>query len=594
MKKVFLLVLALSCCVTLSYAQDSSKSSSKKKTQTSTSTVKKQSTTTQTAANGLSPKATALLSDLVLLNRPLTLQDVGLMNKYDMQLVDGYVCVPLVVQLSYNVHVDTLQKMGFPIEQINVDKIVSSVPIVAYVDFVRSGLFDHVALKSEVDMSGFSNVPQNERDTTSKAQQSKKERTYEAMLNRFKEYYNPEQGYFQKAYTDKGDPHFMIEDKRGNFKFGIGGQIHFTMFFDYLGSVEGAEFITSKIPSTTDFAPQFGLSACASKINFRASGKVGGKTLFGFFEMGVTAAGNAINLRHAYVSYGGLTVGHTWSTFMDLAAGARTVDLEGPNTQISKRHPLIAYKFPIGKKWSMSFAAELPSLSYVFSTKKVGKDYQSMPDFVIQAKYKGDKGHIQLGAILRDLVYCYEDPTDTLSDGTMAWKSDHNFAWGLAVSGSVLISKKCIFSGQAVVGQGITSYVQDLDASNMEMVFMYNTKTGDYDLKPLPAVGSYLSFQVLWTPRLNSSFIYGVVGVIPQKDVRYEKTIPLKDVLYEQTNEYLMATHYAAANLFFDINQDLSIGGELIFGLATYKNYELNTLKNGMANRINFMINYAF
>ena len=85
----------------------------------------------------------------------------------------------------------------------------------------------------------------------------------------------------------------------------------------------------------------------------------------GFIEFGAGTSGNAINLRHAYFSYGGLTVGQTWSLFMDLSAGSETVDLEGPNTQISSRHPLIAYTLPLGKSWKIACSAEMPSLSMI-------------------------------------------------------------------------------------------------------------------------------------------------------------------------------------------------------------------------------------
>lgn len=57
----------------------------------------------QISAKGMSRQATALLGDLVSLNRPLTMEDVDLMQKYKMELVDGYLSVPIIVTLRDSV-----------------------------------------------------------------------------------------------------------------------------------------------------------------------------------------------------------------------------------------------------------------------------------------------------------------------------------------------------------------------------------------------------------------------------------------------------------------------------------------------------------
>ena len=415
-----------------------------------------------------------------------------------------------------------------------------------------------------------------------------KKETYDEKVERIKSYYTPEQGFFQKAFTDKGDPHFMIMDDQGNFKFGIGGNVHFTFFYDVYGSVDDKAFTTAAIPVPTDKANQIGFSMGGSKLNFRAIGKIGKRNMLGFIELGAGTSGNVINLRHAYFSYGGLTVGQTWSLFMDLGAGAQTVDLEGPNTQISSRHPLIAYTLPLNKSWQIAFSAEMPALSYIFDNTvgsttvySIEEEFQNAPDFVIHGKYKGDIGHVQVGAIFRNLSY-YNYNIITGEGNT-----ERRTGWGASASGSVLIAKKCIFSGQYFIGKGIASYVNDLAAAHVDLVKMTNRSTGEADMETVPMTGFYVSTQALWSAQFSSSFIYG-----------YTHLFQNKDYIYGTSDRFLNSTHYAAVNLFWEIHPDLTIGAEYLFGLKNLQYYGSEPVDKsslyGVANRLDFMLNYSF
>ena len=416
----------------------------------------------------------------------------------------------------------------------------------------------------------------------------KHKETYDEMLARIRSYYTPKQGFFLKAFTDKGDPHFMITDDKGNFKFGIGGNVHFTFFYDFYGSVDDKAFTTAAIPVPTDYAKQIGFSMGGSKLNFRAMGKMGNKTMAGFIEFGVGPSGNVINLRHAYFSYGGLTVGQTWSLFMDLSAGVETVDLEGPNTQISSRHPLIAYTLPIKKSWQIAFSAEMPSLSYIFdqavgsnTVYAIEEEYQNLPDFVIHGKYKWNNGHVQVGAIYRNLSY-YNYNTVT-GDGN----TESRQGWGASVSGSLFIAKKCIFSGQYFLGKGIASYVNDLAAANVDLVKITDIKTGEHDVETVPMTGFYVSLQALWSAQLSSSFIYG-----------YTHLLKSDNYIYGDSDRFLHSTQYAAVNLFWEIHPDLKIGAEYLFGMKDLQYYGTEPVDKsslyGVANRLDFMLNYSF
>ena len=106
-------------------------------------------------------------------------------------------------------------------------------------------------------------------------------------------------------------------------------------------------------------------------------------------------------------------------------------------------------------------------------------------------------------------------------------------------------------------------------------------------MKSAPMTGFYLSLQALWSARLSSSFIYGYTHLF-QDD----------DYIYGKSDRFLNATHYAAVNLFWEIHPDLTIGAEYLFGKKNLQYYGSGQVDEsslqGVANRLDFMLNYSF
>ncbi|MCL2246482.1 MAG: DcaP family trimeric outer membrane transporter, partial [Lentimicrobiaceae bacterium] len=220
--------------------------------------------------------------------------------------------------------------------------------------------------------------------------------------------YNPERGYFQKANFDKSDPRFMVANENQTFKFGIGGTVNLVAFTDFAGTIPSNDFVTSLIPIPTDNYGQFDLYANYSRLNVKVIGRIKQHTIVSFIEGGFSGAGNAFKLRHAYVSFLGLTVGQTWSTFMDLKASPPTIDGEGPNNQIALRHPMIRYTYYYKNKLQVAFAVEMSQLlmnADAVSRFGVYPQKQRIPDFIAHIKYQDKFGHIQLGALLSMINY---------------------------------------------------------------------------------------------------------------------------------------------------------------------------------------------
>ena len=187
MKKRFVLLSVLCLLLIVAYGQ-----SKGKKYPVTTPKPSAQ----QISAKGMSPQATALLGDLVLLNRSLSLDDYDLMQKYKMELVDGYLCVPVVLTLKDSAEMERFEQLKMPVVKQEGERMLVKVPVMAFVDLARSGVAKQIQLEYECDDAG-DLVPINDTTSVSLSKQGR----YDEMLERIMSYYSPEQGFFQTILT---------------------------------------------------------------------------------------------------------------------------------------------------------------------------------------------------------------------------------------------------------------------------------------------------------------------------------------------------------------------------------------------------------
>ncbi|MDR2970907.1 MAG: porin, partial [Bacteroidales bacterium] len=384
--------------------------------------------------------------------------------------------------------------------------------------------------------------------------------------------YNPERGYFQKANFDKSDPRFMVSDEYQNFRFGIGGIVRLVAFVDFMGMVPDYDFVTSLIPIPTDNYGQFDLFSSYSRLNVKAVGKIKESPVVSFIEGGFSGTDNTFKLRHAYVSFLGLTVGQTWSTFMDLQASPPTIDGEGPNNQIALRHPMIRYTYYYEDKLQAAFAVEMSQLLMNETYVKPFGIYtqkQHIPDFIAHVKYQNKFGHLQLGALLGMINY---------GDSSQTKQSFYITGGGLSLSGTFNLWKKSKLYYQIDGGRGIASYIQDLSLFDYELL---PTFTGDKKVNTAWMYGGYLAFQRFWTNKVHSNVVYGITRLeTPEGD---------REIYKQYAPWYYKHGQYLAVNTFWDFYDFAHVGIEYVWG----ERCDLNNAK-GHANRINLLLQYDF
>ena len=390
--------------------------------------------------------------------------------------------------------------------------------------------------------------------------------------------YNPERGFFQKAFADEDDPRFMMSNEDETFSFGIGGVLQVITFYDFIGSLENKDFSTWNIPIPTNHVSQYGMNIGSTKINFKSRSKLGRQNLIAFISLNTPSSEDRIKLRQAYISWGGFTIGKTYSFFMDLAAGPMTVDLQGPNTQISLNTPLIGYTHPVGK-WTFGVALEMPKYQVPDKLNEYGIDneFQSSPDFAAHLNYKDTFGHLQVGFLTRRLHYWFNPQNQP---GNISRRCSGN---GVSLSGLINITPKCFFTFQSIYGKGIAQYINDFSGAEIDLVLEKENYVagGDCTLTALPTYGGYGSIQYNWSKKFQSALIYGLTGVGKVND------------LYKELYKFDLS-QYAAINLFYKINDYCTCGIEYLHGYRQDFVPNSSDKVYGYANRLNAMFSYTF
>lgn len=397
--------------------------------------------------------------------------------------------------------------------------------------------------------------------------------------------YDPERGFFQKAFTDKGDPRFMITNEDETFSFGVGGVVHVISFFDFNGSLDNKDFSTWNISVPSDRAPQYGMTMGSTKINFKAKSKLGKHNLIAFVSFNTPSSEDKIKLRHAYISWGDFTIGKTYSFFMDLAAGPMTVDLQGPNTQISLSSPLLGYMHSFGN-WTLAAALEMPSYKVPEATPTgvslndfgIYDEFQSTPDLSAHVKYKGNFGHFQAGFLFRRLHYWVGNhPSYSISE-TRACNG-----FGVSLSGLVNITPKLFFTFQGIYGKGVANYLNDFSDAGIDLVLnkTYTDGSGMSSMMALPTYGGYGSFQYDWNKKFSSALVFGMTKAHKVNEV------------YKGMYGFDFS-QYGALNLFYKINDYCTCGVEYLHGYRQDFVPNSEDSAYGHANRVNAMFSYTF
>jgi len=235
-------------------------------------------------------------------------------------------------------------------------------------------------------------------------------------------------------------------------------------------------------------------SARETRFSINTETPIGDKKVLGVLELdffdtpliGNERVSNSYvpRIRLAYLTYGKLTFGQTWTTFQNVAALPERVDFIGPTEgTVFIRQPMIRYT-----NGNFQVALESPGTTVQLGTTSFEADDDRVPDLIVRYNAKGDWGTAAFAAIGRSLNY------DAGSAGAVA---DSTFGYGVSLSGVIKAGKTDNFNFMVTGGRGIGRYV-GLNLRDDVVV------DANRELDAIGLIAGFASFRHFWSPKIRS------------------------------------------------------------------------------------------
>jgi len=380
----------------------------------------------------------------------------------------------------------------------------------------------------------------------------------------------------EKAYVEVGDFPGSIKLPGTSVSMKIGGQVKVDTLFtpDQPNGLSEDLFQTRTIATAagTSKSNRSRIHARETRLNLDVRSPTPYGDLRAFTEFDLFGASSStrpqsqvsgydLRLRHAFVQVGSWMVGQNWSTFNDPASFAEAIDFAQVNGESFIRQPQIRYTHPLGEGWSFAVAAENPE-GDIDDGAAIATQADTMPDVVAIVRTEQNWGHLQAGGLVRRFKL-----KDATTDDTV-------MGYGVNLSGKIktnVFSDKDALKFQINYGDGIGRYINDLQVVGTEAFDAVDSGT---DIETLKALGGYVSYQAVFSPKWRANLTGGYAGV---------------DQPSFQPGTAMDHTTYSSASLIWSPFPKMDVGMELLYG--TRENVDGS---DGEAKRIMGTAKYVF
>ena len=263
-----------------------------------------------------------------------------------------------------------------------------------------------------------------------------------------------------------------------------------------------------------------------------------------FFGSGSDTGDMKYRVQHLYGQIYNFKAGFTYSVWEDPDSWPDTVDYEGPNAVIFARRPVAQYTLMWNENWNTTFGVEKPDIFVDLDSGPNPGTTQltSMPDLGFNTRFeKAGFGHFQFSTLFRDI-----GAKDALG------ANHHAFGWGVNLSANIDLSQTDYLQMLGVYGYGVGGMGNDTSFLNSDGAF---TSSGSFEA--LPYWSATAGFTHRWSDQFRSTITYGYVDL---------------DNTGGQAATFYHTSHYASANLVWQLRQHLSVGLEGLYGLKTARN----------------------
>jgi hypothetical protein len=340
----------------------------------------------------------------------------------------------------------------------------------------------------------------------------------------------------------------------GAFTFKPSGRVKLDVIrdFDAIGSEDS--FDTRTIAVDGRDGTNSNIHAKETRLNLDIRGMVEERELRLFIETDFYGSSSVLRLRHAYGSWGGLTAGQTWTTFMDDDNLPRTIDFESPTAFAQIRQAQARWTQKAGEVVTWSAAVEDNKSNITIPTDVPGKAEYPMPDFVGRVRFDFGGGHVTTSGFVGAARF---RPDDDLRD------PDTVTLWGSMLSAKFTAIGRDSIYGVVTVGDGIGRYRGGTTA--------VPDATGE--LHAIGGVAFMGGYEHFWAERWSSNATYSIGDTDEQ------------DFFTDDINQQLQ---YGAVNLLYWFLGDRAwTGVEYLYGYR-----EVFGGDNGSAHRLQYAVRF--
>ena len=316
---------------------------------------------------------------------------------------------------------------------------------------------------------------------------------------------------------------------------------------DFMFDPRPAGVSDSFIPSTIPFPPRpsdhnfnVGIRESRFSADFRIPvSNIGMARTFIQFDFFGANGATTPRLRHFYAQLGNFLVGQTNTVFMDPDAWPDIIEFQGPTSGLLARPPQFRYSFPLGNGFSGAISVEQPLSDISFSVNgSPATPITPAPDGGLRLRYEGERGHLYLSSILRELAVRLPN----------SGPRNSAFGWGFNLSSTWRVAGRDTINWQLAYGNGVAKYTGDGFGLGLDAQPRSRT---DLNLKALPVFAPWVSYQHNWTRSVRSSATFGWLQV--------------QSTAFSPGNTYHKSS-YSSANVIWNPYGSLSFGTEFMYG----------------------------
>jgi hypothetical protein len=366
------------------------------------------------------------------------------------------------------------------------------------------------------------------------------------------------------------DTSLMVRDvnkqdlEKSKYRMNFMGSVRINGFFDFSGMSSTEGFEPYNIPVGESKTP--GLSSSyigARQSRFGVEGNADTKVgkIRTYLEVDFASSTSSFwRLRHAFAEWNYLKLGYTWTTFMDNSSLPTTVEFEGPNSSLNKRHGVIRFEKKLRNEQILGISLESPTIDYdnPADTGISDKLQQMNLDLAGRYKYVRNWGHFQIAGIIRHM--------EILEQGEMVG----NYGYGILLSSTVHFSEKHQINAQFSGGKGIAHYY--VGFANKDLDAVYDPVSNQMVL--VDVLGGFINYSYRYNPQIIVSVIGGL------------STIQTFD--FEPDNAFKSSTYFGI-NGFYRPIETIRLGMEVTSGERENKDSQ-----TGRATRISLIAQFDF